>query len=291
MGHGWVTPNADGSKARCGGPGLCPECAREVVKLHADSPNKFPNLVWMAISSLQEGSAWAKDNITFLTDVTEGMRSRADNAIKAVYGKIEEIEESHEALRAKVRGVEEVECLALTKMFYALEKDFSEMKTALADLQRRVEPPRFVDKDDLAVPLPNKSLKDCTAHDLAILLRKYEQPIQDKAADMLELLSVCVREDARRAHEAERDLASTRRMNADILLANNAAHADLDSANGRIAKLESESVSLMRQNSDLQAANVRLEERARKAEADCRNQRGTSVSGITQSIFDVGGGP
>lgn len=32
-GHGWVTPNPDGSKARCGGPGLCPECQRERTKL------------------------------------------------------------------------------------------------------------------------------------------------------------------------------------------------------------------------------------------------------------------
>jgi hypothetical protein len=28
-GHGHVTPNADGSKARCGGPGICPECSTE----------------------------------------------------------------------------------------------------------------------------------------------------------------------------------------------------------------------------------------------------------------------
>lgn len=28
-GHGHVTPNADGSKARCGGPGVCPECSHE----------------------------------------------------------------------------------------------------------------------------------------------------------------------------------------------------------------------------------------------------------------------
>lgn len=30
-GHGHVTPNADGSKARCGGPGICYECSREQV--------------------------------------------------------------------------------------------------------------------------------------------------------------------------------------------------------------------------------------------------------------------
>lgn len=28
-GHGHVTPNPDGSKARCGGPAICPVCAKE----------------------------------------------------------------------------------------------------------------------------------------------------------------------------------------------------------------------------------------------------------------------
>jgi hypothetical protein len=31
MGHGHVTPNSDGSKARCGGPALCPQCAQEAA--------------------------------------------------------------------------------------------------------------------------------------------------------------------------------------------------------------------------------------------------------------------
>lgn len=30
-GHGHVTPNADGSKARCGGPRICGVCAREAA--------------------------------------------------------------------------------------------------------------------------------------------------------------------------------------------------------------------------------------------------------------------
>lgn len=30
MGHGWVTPNPDGSKARCGGPTLCSVCQQEL---------------------------------------------------------------------------------------------------------------------------------------------------------------------------------------------------------------------------------------------------------------------
>lgn len=33
MGHGHVTPNLDGSKARCGGPALCAECAKEEAAL------------------------------------------------------------------------------------------------------------------------------------------------------------------------------------------------------------------------------------------------------------------
>ena len=28
-GHGHVFPRADGAKARCGGPGICPECSRD----------------------------------------------------------------------------------------------------------------------------------------------------------------------------------------------------------------------------------------------------------------------
>lgn len=46
-GHGHVTPRADGAKARCGGPTICSECARELaaktlpqqVRERADSPS------------------------------------------------------------------------------------------------------------------------------------------------------------------------------------------------------------------------------------------------------------
>lgn len=30
-GHGWVVPNPDGTKARCGGPGVCPACSVEAA--------------------------------------------------------------------------------------------------------------------------------------------------------------------------------------------------------------------------------------------------------------------
>lgn len=53
-GHGHVTPNADGAKAKCGGPGLCPACSRELADLCRDSPNQMPAATWDAIAALQE---------------------------------------------------------------------------------------------------------------------------------------------------------------------------------------------------------------------------------------------
>jgi hypothetical protein len=43
MGHGHVIPNADGSKARCGGPAICSVCAAELgqklgVRAHFQAP-------------------------------------------------------------------------------------------------------------------------------------------------------------------------------------------------------------------------------------------------------------
>ena len=38
-GHGWVRPRLDGSKARCGGPAICSECALEAGSL---SPRSKP---------------------------------------------------------------------------------------------------------------------------------------------------------------------------------------------------------------------------------------------------------
>lgn len=34
-GHGWVYPREDGAKARCGGPTICPRCARELAHKNA----------------------------------------------------------------------------------------------------------------------------------------------------------------------------------------------------------------------------------------------------------------
>jgi NTP pyrophosphatase (non-canonical NTP hydrolase) len=38
-GHGHVTPNPDGSKARCGGPGICAACSREAVFVNSMNVN------------------------------------------------------------------------------------------------------------------------------------------------------------------------------------------------------------------------------------------------------------
>lgn len=54
-GHGHVRPRPDGVKARCGGPGICPECARGLaqagkgvltgLRLHEGEPRDvFPDL-------------------------------------------------------------------------------------------------------------------------------------------------------------------------------------------------------------------------------------------------------
>lgn len=37
-GHGHVYPNPDGSKARCGGPGLCDICSREYIQKYGKRP-------------------------------------------------------------------------------------------------------------------------------------------------------------------------------------------------------------------------------------------------------------
>lgn len=42
MNHGHVTPNANGSKARCGGPGICPECSLEKAQLEGAYLGSIP---------------------------------------------------------------------------------------------------------------------------------------------------------------------------------------------------------------------------------------------------------
>lgn len=43
MRHGHVTPNPDGTRARCGGPGICAECSREASVAYALPIAKAPH--------------------------------------------------------------------------------------------------------------------------------------------------------------------------------------------------------------------------------------------------------
>lgn len=40
LGHGHVRPRPDGAKARCGGPGICAECSKELAKYQQEDPSK-----------------------------------------------------------------------------------------------------------------------------------------------------------------------------------------------------------------------------------------------------------
>lgn len=41
MNHGHVIPNPDGSKARCGGPAMCPQCALELGVIESEYKNQL----------------------------------------------------------------------------------------------------------------------------------------------------------------------------------------------------------------------------------------------------------
>ena len=49
-GHGHVTPNANGLKARCGGPGICNTCAQEFVRQHYKASNPEPEQKYETVS-------------------------------------------------------------------------------------------------------------------------------------------------------------------------------------------------------------------------------------------------
>ena len=67
MGHGHVTPNPDGTQARCGGPGICGECSREMAsrggavclrnRNHAGPCNPAPAAAEMSLAIGECGKA------------------------------------------------------------------------------------------------------------------------------------------------------------------------------------------------------------------------------------------
>lgn len=62
MGHGWVYPNKHGSKARCGGPGLCGTCSAEKIQKDAEDAKRWDDAVNAAAMRNEclfcKGRAW-----------------------------------------------------------------------------------------------------------------------------------------------------------------------------------------------------------------------------------------
>ncbi len=52
MGHGHVIPNPDGSLARCGGPGICSDCAKELAQLERRRTQDYLKVESMGVVKL-----------------------------------------------------------------------------------------------------------------------------------------------------------------------------------------------------------------------------------------------
>lgn len=75
-GHGHVTPRPDGAKARCGGPALCGECAKELAAQTAGrpSPGGEPVTVYASIGNSDDKLSqqrWHEFWVAFRNAVTE----------------------------------------------------------------------------------------------------------------------------------------------------------------------------------------------------------------------------
>ena len=65
-GHGHVYPRPDGYLARCGGPHMCAECARDCVAMYMPAaPKPEPRRVWLYITD-------SPDDLTRLTECLIG---------------------------------------------------------------------------------------------------------------------------------------------------------------------------------------------------------------------------
>ena len=60
MNHGHVRPNLDGSKARCGGPRLCNECAAELAAYLAIPKDGNNHSVRSSIPHIQSEKCWCR---------------------------------------------------------------------------------------------------------------------------------------------------------------------------------------------------------------------------------------
>ena len=53
-GHGHVKPRPDGMKVRCGGPGICKECALELAQMQSITPS-IPDIAAAAMPAPRMG--------------------------------------------------------------------------------------------------------------------------------------------------------------------------------------------------------------------------------------------
>lgn len=68
MNHGHVIPNEDGSRARCGGPGICSVCSSELAyaiknKVHAESKDCWCKPVLQPKTSEQDADHYVHNDI------------------------------------------------------------------------------------------------------------------------------------------------------------------------------------------------------------------------------------
>ena len=56
MGHGHVTPNEDGSKARCGGPSFCKECKKEYMGI---PKNLRGEIIKLSLHTYEGKQSWS----------------------------------------------------------------------------------------------------------------------------------------------------------------------------------------------------------------------------------------
>lgn len=68
-GHGHVTPNKDGSKARCGGPAICRECRAEAGQFCKYCREPKPDMV-----RLRTGAAICEECAVERSDCNRGRR-------------------------------------------------------------------------------------------------------------------------------------------------------------------------------------------------------------------------
>lgn len=114
MGHGHVIPNKDGSKARCGGPSICPECSAEFAQVNLQTKPE----------EKKTREFWIKTEDGYLYSVSEKKDNNSSyELIHAVeYSALESAQKEIEALKSKCAKYEEA--LKMIKLYSLKSLDF-----------------------------------------------------------------------------------------------------------------------------------------------------------------------